>query len=142
MHIEIHHFHHFDCDKPYELKSLLQEVLTTVTQNQTLLKDIKMSDDEVSALLDQVNATTNGIAAIVTADSTTLGNVKTELEALLAQPTTVSGLSDVTSAKLQSFVATLGNLKTNAGANSDLLAAIAAEGKPVIPPPPPPPPAV
>jgi len=98
-----------------------------------------MTDQQVSDVLDQVNATTNGIAARQTADSTTLGTVKTELEALLETQGQPGGISDATAAKLQSMATTIGQLKVNADANSTVLEAIAAEGQPIVPPPPPPP---
>lgn len=99
-----------------------------------------MTDKEVSDLLDAVNTTTNGIASNVSANTTTLGTVKTELEALLAAPPTETGLTPETSAKLQAFVTSLGAVKDNVQTNTDVLNAIAAEGQPVVPPPPPPPP--
>jgi hypothetical protein len=142
--MHIHHYHHFegnDQANNNEIKQLLTQLLSIANQNTQTLKEIKMTDQEVSDLLDQVNTTTNGIAARQTADSTTLGTVKTELEALLAAPPSVSGLSAETSAKLQAMATTIGTLKSNADANSTVLEAIAAEGQPVVPPPPPPPPA-
>lgn len=124
-----------------EMKELLIKILTIVTQNQTILKELNVTDKEVSDLLDQVNTTTNGIAQRQTADSTTLGTVKTELEALLASQGQPGGISDATAQKLQAMATTIGQLKTNADTNSTVLEAIAAEGQPVVPPPPPPPPA-
>jgi ABC-type transporter Mla subunit MlaD len=134
MQLQIHHYHHSDD----ATQQLLNKLLFLATQNQTLLKELKVTDQQVSDLLDQVNATTNGIAAIQTADSTTLGTVKTELEALLANPT-VNGISDATAAKLQTLATAIGGVKTNSDNNATLLNAIAAEGAPVVPPPPPPP---
>lgn len=132
-----------DCVHVHILDSQeLREIITRLTTIERKVDNIAMTDLEVSALLDKVNDTTNAIAANQTADSTTLGKVKTELEALIAQPPSQSGLSDATSAKLQSFAATLGQLKTNADNNTTVLNAIAAEGEPVVPPPPPPPPVV
>lgn len=135
MNLNIHHFHPPD-DATQEI---LRELLRIVLQNQTILKELKVTDAQVSALLDQVNATTNGIAAIQTADSTTLGTVKTELDALLATQGQPGGISDATAAKLTAMVNSVGQVQTNAQSNSDLLKAIAAEGAPVVPPPPPPP---
>lgn len=135
------HFHiHSESSNSDELKQLLNQLLLITNKNTATLKEIQMTDKEVSDLLDSVNVTTNGIAARQTADSTTLGKVKTELEALLNTPPSQSGLSAETSAKLQSFATTLGKLKDNADTNSTVLEAIAAEGEPVVPPPPPPPP--
>lgn len=141
MNITIHHYHHFDCDEPHEIKQLLKELLTIAAQHTETLKEIRMTDLEVSNLLDLVNITTNGIASNVDANTTTLVTVKTELEALLAQPTSVSGLTPETSAKLQAFATAIGIVKTNSDANTTVLNAIAAEGQPVVPPPPPAPPA-
>ena len=100
-----------------------------------------MTDAQASALLDQVNTTTNGIAAIVASDATVLGTVKTELEALLATQGQPSGISDATAAKLQTALTNLGTVQTNATSNATLLNAIAAEGAntTTIPAPPPPP---
>jgi hypothetical protein len=137
MKLEIHHFHHPD----NSTQQILNELLTIVTQNQSILKELKVTDQEVSTLLDQVNATTNGIADVQKADSTVLGTVKTELEALLATAGQPGGISDATAAKLQQMATAITGVKTNADSNSALLNQIAAEGQPVVPPPPPPPPA-
>jgi hypothetical protein len=118
-------------------RQLLNKLFDIVLQNQKILKELKVTDAEVSSVLDQVNTTTNAIAAIQKTDADTLGKVKTELETLLQQPTTVSGLSDATSAKLQLLVTAIGTVQTNSTANASTLNAIAAEGSAVIPPPPP-----
>lgn len=141
MHLEIHHYHHICSDSSPEIKQLLTELLSVVTKNQKTLKEIQMTDQETSDLLDQVNTTTNGIAAQQAQDAGTLTEVKTELEALLNAPPAQSGLSPATSAKLQTLAAAIGTIQTNATVNSGVLTGIAAEGKPVVPPPPPPVPA-
>lgn len=133
MHIHIHH----DCDGPN--KQLLKELLDVVTQNQTILKELKVTDDQVSTLLDQVNTTTNAIALNQTQDATTLGQVKSELDTLIAAGQ-AGGISDATAAKLTTLSNAITQMQTNATANSATLKAIAAEGAPVVPAPPAPPP--
>lgn len=133
MHIEHHYHYHSDP----EIKQLLTRLLSIATQNQTILKELKMTDLEVSDLLDKVNATTNAIAQNQTIDSSTLGAVKTELETLLNAPKSTTGLSDATSAKLQLLATAIGSVQTNATNNSALLTQIAIEGTPVVPPAPP-----
>lgn len=136
--MDIHFYFHIE--PSLEIKQLLAGLLTVVTQNQTILKEIKVTDAQVSTLLDQLNTTTNAIATAQTADAVTLGNVKTELEALIAAGSS-AGLSDATSAKLTLLATAVGAVQTNATNNSTILNAIAAEGQPVIPAPPPVPPA-
>lgn len=131
--MNIHHYHHFDCDiQSSEIKQRLGELLIIARQNQTILKEIKVTDIEVSTLLDTLNTTTNAIAASQTTDATTLASVKSELETLLANPAQ-NGLSDATSAKLQLLATAVGVVQSNATANSTVLTGIAAEGKPVVP---------
>lgn len=98
-----------------------------------------MTDQELSTLLDQVNATTNGIAAIQISDATVLATVKSELDTLIASAGQSGGISDATAAKLTALATAVSGVQTNATSNSTLLTAIAAEGSPVVPPPPTPP---
>lgn len=140
MKIRVHHYHHFGCDEAdKKIEQQLKELLNIAKEHTQILKEIKMTDQEVNDLLDQVNTTTNAIAVRQTADSTTLGTVKTELEALLATQGQPGGISDATAQKLQAMKTAVEGLKTNADTNSDVLTAIAAEGQPVVPQPPPPP---
>lgn len=107
-----------------------------VSDVQQKLKELKVTDQEVSDLLDQVNKTTNGIAANQAADAKVIQTVKTELEALIAQGSQL-GLSQATSDKLTAMAASLTPVLQNSSINNDLLNKIAAEGAPVVPPPPP-----
>ena len=130
----------------------LNQILQIVTANTQTLKEIQVTDQEVKAVLDQVDVATNkiaanltGVAAAQTTEADVVQTISNEIDALVANQGT-NGISQATADQLTAIA---NRLQTSSD-NSDAIAAattaqvptlqaIAAKGAPVVPPPPPPP---
>lgn len=129
------------------------QVLALLNSIKQDTKEIKVTDAEVLAVLNQVDATTTKTASnldsISAAQATEAGVIQTisdELDALVANQGS-NGISDATAAVLTGIANRLQTSSDNSDkivaatqAQIPTLQAIAAKGAPTVPPPPPPPP--
>lgn len=130
-----------------------QEILTRLTHIERKVDTIIMTDAEVLAVLNQVDATTTKIganldtvAAAQASEANVVQSISDEIDALVAGQG-ANGISDATAAKLTDIANRLQTSSDNSDkvtaaiqAQVPVLTAIAAKGAPVVPAPPPPPP--
>lgn len=125
-------------------------VMQQLAEIKKTLGEIKMTDQEVKALLNKVDVTTTNIgtnlAAVATAqtnEANVIQSISDEVDALVANAGS-NGISPATAAQLQGIADRLQTSSDNSdaiaaatNAQVPVLTAIAAKGAPVVPPPPP-----
>lgn len=138
---------------PLDIKQLLTQVLSIVTQNQQILKEIKIMDQATQDLLKKLDDTTNKIGdnvIIIAATTQTIADtdqtISTELDTLIAN---AAANGNTPPDVLAAFQAAADKLQGNSDkadaavvalqAQVPVLQGIAAKGAPVVPAPPPPP---
>ncbi len=113
------------------------EVLQRLTQIQTTLGEIKVTQQEMDALLGKIDTTTNHIADNVQTIGTVDQKISDEIDAFIAANPAGTVLTDAQVAQLQSFADRTQATSDASDAQVAVLQAIAAKGAPVVPPPPP-----
>jgi hypothetical protein len=124
-------------DNSLDLKPLLTQLLTLVTQNTATLGEIKVTQQEMDALLGKIDTTTNHIASNVQTIATVDQKISDEIDAFIAANPAGTVLTDAQVAQLQSFADRTQATSDASDAQVAVLQAIAAKGAPVVPQPPP-----
>ena len=126
-------------DASSDTKQLLTQLLNLVNQNQTTLGEIKVTQQEMDALLGKIDTTTNKLAANIQTIADTDQKISDEIDAFLAAVPAGTTLTDAQVAQLQANADKAQATSDASDAQVAVLQAIAAKGAPVVPPPPPPP---
>ncbi len=118
----------------------LAEILTQLANVRQDIKEfrdaMKLTDQELTDLLNGIDTTTNATATNVATIGTAAGTIKTELEGLIAAAPAGTALTDSQVTQLQGFATKLQGLSDASLQQATTLQAIAAEGAPVVPAPP------
>lgn len=114
-------------------------VLQRLTQIQTTLGEIKVTQQEMDALLGKIDTTTNKLATNIQTIADVDQKISDEIDAFLAATPVGTALTDAQVAQLQSIADRAQATSDASDAQVAVLQAIAAKGAPVVPPPPPPP---
>ena len=122
-----------------DASSKLDHVLTALANIQQSLKELKMTDAEIAALLGRVDQTTNKLAANVQTIADVDQKISDEIDAFLKAVPAGTVLTDAQVAQLSGFADRLQATSDASDAQVTVLQAIAAKGQPQVPPPPPPP---
>jgi ABC-type transporter Mla subunit MlaD len=120
----------------------LDEILTQLTNVRQDIKEfrdaMKLTDQELTDLLNGIDKTTNHTADNVQAIANVTQTIKTEIDGFIASAPAGTVLSDAQVAQLQGIAAKAQAASDAGDAQVAVLQAVAAEGQPVVPAPPPP----
>jgi phosphoenolpyruvate carboxylase len=118
------------------------EILTQLANVRQDIKEfrqaMKLTDQELTELLDGIDKATNQTAENVQTIATVSTTIKSEMDAFIAAAPAGTVLSDAQVSQLQGFSTKLQAAADAGLAQVDTLKAIAAEGQPVVPAVPPP----
>lgn len=113
----------------------LNEILKIIHQIQRSIQEIKMTEQEVTALLGRIDTTTNKTAANVQIIADVDQKISDEIDAFLAATPAGTVLTDAAVAQLQAIADRAQATSDASDAQVAVLQSIAAKGTPVVPPP-------
>jgi hypothetical protein len=114
------------------------QIITALSEIQHTLKEIKMTQQEVTDLLNKIDGVTNKTAANVQTIADVDQKISDEIDAFLAAVPAGTVLTDANVAQLQAIADRAQATSDASDAQVAVLQAIAAKGAPAVPPPPPP----
>jgi hypothetical protein len=118
----------------------LAEILTQLAGVRKDIKEfrdaMKLTDQELTDLLNGIDKTTNHTADNVATIATASAAIKTEMDAFIAAAPAGTTLSDAQVEQLQSLATRSQQISDAADAQVAVLQGVAAEGQPVVTPPP------
>lgn len=126
--------------EPDAVPGKLDEILTQLADVRKDIKEfrdaMKLTDQELTDLLNGIDKTTNHTAENVTTIATAAAAIKTEMDAFISAAPAGTVLSDAQVSQLQGLATRSQQISDAADAQVAVLQGVAAEGQPVVTPPP------
>lgn len=134
--IEHHHFFHPDSGEfQKEVRTALHVLQTQLAQALERLKDIQMTQQELSDVLNNIDTTTNHTAANVQIIADVDQKISEEIDAFLAAVPVGTVITEAQVTQLKGIAGRAQQTSDAGDAQVAVLKAIAAKGEPVVPTP-------